>query len=298
MLKEYALQPDLLSSLSVFLYLHDKFGYGRGRLIARYPERWEKMVYDSLSDCLPGTKKRIEVGLIQLKSAICPRLHEWDDKKIWLDNAIEEHAKRPFCAIISQDNPNSVKAVIQADHLYEFGEPRWQAERQRRIERTAKEMVACAEPLLRNARRILFVDPYFNPQAPRFKRPLQALLRIVAHRPAGIPDIEIHTGHTKAGIKSFFDEECKKHLPSIIPRGIKIRLIRWDQDHLHNRFILTEHGGLKFSHGLDDHNGRSPKHDIVDLLEPAPYKATWQEYQRDSPNFPLIEDDLIIEGSA
>ncbi len=89
-----------------------------------------------------------------------------------------------------------------------------------------------------------------------------------------------------------------QHLPSIIPRGLTIRLVRWDQDHLHNRFILTEYGGLQFATGLDEHAGSARTHDIVDLLEPEPYNATWKEYQRDSATFPLMEDDLIIEGIA
>lgn len=78
----------------------------------------------------------------------------------------------------------------------------------------------------------------------------------------------------------------------------KIRLVRWDQDYLHNRFILTKYGGVKFAQGLDDHNSSPPKHDIVDLLTPEPYTKTWQEYQRERPIFPLIEDDLIIECVA
>jgi hypothetical protein len=61
---------------------------------------------------------------------------------------------------------------------------------------------------------------------------------------------------------------------------MKIRPVRWDQGCLHNRFILTENGGLKFAIGLDDHNNSARKHDIVDLLEPEPYVKTWQEYQR------------------
>ena len=52
MLKEYALHPELLSSWSVCRYLSDKFGYGRGRVIARYPNRWERMVYESLGSCI------------------------------------------------------------------------------------------------------------------------------------------------------------------------------------------------------------------------------------------------------
>jgi hypothetical protein len=65
---------------------------------------------------------------------------------------------------------------------------------------------------------------------------------------------------------------------------------------LHNRFILTEYGGLEFGTGLDEHDGSARTHDIVHLLEPEPYKVTWEEYQCGSSKFPLIEDDLIVEG--
>ncbi len=301
MIKAYALQSELLSSGPVCRYLYEKFGYSRGRVIARYPEEWVEMVKASLGDCQTMERHTIIERLVMIqRSALLPRDHDWDKGKMWLDNAIEEHTKRPFDAIISQNNPNNVAAVIREADLDEEKEPRWRAETQRRIERTAREMAACAALLLRYAKEILFIDPHFNPQARRFQQPLKAFLQEVAKRPASNPvnRIEIHTGHAKTGTKDFFHAECVKHLPSIIPRGMKIRLVRWDQTHLHNRFILTDSGGLKFSHGLDDHNGRPPKHDIVDLLEQEPYKATWKEYQRGSSNFPLIEDDLIVKGTA
>jgi len=300
MIKEYALQPDLVSTWQTCRFLLDKFGYGRGRVISRYPKKWAKLTYESLNNDKPMEKKRIEVGLIRLKAALYPRYHVWDSAKGWLDNAIEEHGHRPFCAIISDDNPGSNAAIIREADLDEDEEPRWKAETQCRIERTAANMAACADALLRNAKQIIFVDPHFNPQAGRFKRPLEAFLRIATNRPAGIriSRIEIHTGHTAAGVKTFFDSECQKHLPPIIPSGLKVRLVRWDQAYVHNRFILTECGGLKFGTGLDDHDGRPLSHDLVDLLERETYEKTWKEYQRDTPVFPLKEDDLVINGVA
>ena len=59
MLKEYALQPELLSSEPVSRYLYEKFGYSRGRVIARYPKTWAKMVTDSLGECKTMEKHRI-----------------------------------------------------------------------------------------------------------------------------------------------------------------------------------------------------------------------------------------------
>jgi hypothetical protein len=300
MLKEYAVQPELLSHWPVFRYLSDKFGYGRGRVIARYPKQWERMVYESLLNCKPVEKKRMEEALIRLKSALYPRHHEWDNNKGWLDNAIKEHIKRPFCAIVALENPTGDADILCEADLDEENEPRWKAETQRPIKRTAPEMVSCAEPLLRNAKKILFVDPNFTPQDQRFKRPLKAFLQAVAKRPYSIPinSIELHTGHKSTGTKDFFDRSCKEHLPSIVPSGMKIRLVRWDQEYLHNRYILTEYGGLGFGTGLDDHGGRDNKEDDVFLLAREVYDIRWKQYQRESRIFPLIEDDLIIEGTA
>lgn len=300
MLKEFALQPSLLSDWPTCRFLLDKFGYGRGRVISRYPKQWTRLAYESLSDDRPMEKKRIEVALTRLKAALYPRYYEWDAEKAWLNNAVEEHGKRPFCAIVSNDNANGHEAVIREEDLDEDDEPRWKADSQRRIPRTAVDMAACAEVLLRHAKVILFVDRNFNPEVVRFRRPLEAFLRVAASRQPGIPiqRIEIHTGHTSAGVKPHFDAQCRRYLPGIIPRGLKVRMVRWDHAYLHNRFVLTECGGLKFGIGLDDQAGGNLSHDLVDLLEPDPYEGTWKEYQRDTPVFPLIEDDLVIEGTA
>lgn len=258
------------------------------------------MAYDSLHGLGPMEKKRIEVGLTRLQEALYPRHHEWNPERKWVDNALEEHRQRPFCAIITDNACGKSPEVIREEDLDEEDEPRWKAEVQRRIERTAADMAACADTLLRNAKQILLVDPYFNPQAQRFRRPFGAFLRAAANREPGIPieRIEVHTGDSAAGTKAFFDGECKKYLPRHIPSGLKVRVVRWDQGYLHNRYVLTERGGLKFGTGLDDHDGGTVAHDMVDLLTPEPYAQTWGEYQRQSPVFPLKEDDLIIEGTA
>lgn len=300
MLKEYALQPSVVSSWTRCRFLMDKFGYGRGRVISRYPKKWTKMAYESLSSLDPVEKKRIEEGLIRLKKALYPRYYEWDPDQTWLANAIDEHRQRPFCAIITENACGQAPGTIREEDLDEEEEPRWKAEVQRHIERTATEMAACAEALLRNAKHILFVDPYFDPTARRFRRPLESFIYAAVSRDSSIPieRIEIHTGDLAAGTKEHFDHGCQTYLPRHIPTGLKVRVVRWDQSYLHNRFVLTERGGLIYSTGLDDHNEGTRLHDIVDLLASGPHAQTWGEYQRDNPAFPLKEDDLVIEGAA
>ena len=297
MINEYALEPSLLNTWHRFRYLSEKFGYCRGRVISRYPKHWERMVYDSLSECGPVEKKRIEEGLRRLKPAIHSRFHEWFDLP-WLENALIENGKRPFHAIIAPANPNNLACVICEDGLDEATQPRWQASVQQHVQRDAASLAKCAELLLNSAREIIFVDPHFSPAARRFTCRLEEFLEAIANRhpSASVTRIEYHTGDTSGGIKSFFDHECQLRLPRIIPHSMQIRFVRWDQASLHNRFILTERGGLKFATGLDEQDGSSPAQDIVDLLAEGPYATTWKQYQRLTPVFPLREDDLIITG--
>jgi hypothetical protein len=273
MLKEFALQPDVVSCWTTCRFLMDKFGYGRGRVISRYPKKWTRLAYDALNGLGPMEKKRIEVGLTRLKDALYPRYNEWDPARDWVDNALEEHRQRPFCAIITDNACGKLPGVIREEDLDEEDEPRWKAEVQRRIERTAAEMAACADTLLRNAKQILLVDPHFNPQAQRFRRPFEAFLRAAVNREPGIPieRVEVHTGESTGGTKAFFDGECQKYLPRHIPAGLKVRVVRWEQKYMHNRYVLTERGGLKYGTGLDDHDGGTVAHDMVDLLTPEPY---------------------------
>jgi hypothetical protein len=65
MLHEYALEPALLDNWKDFRYFTEKFCVSRGRMIARYPKRWKRLVYESLSNCGEIERKRIEEGLIE-----------------------------------------------------------------------------------------------------------------------------------------------------------------------------------------------------------------------------------------
>jgi hypothetical protein len=45
MLLEYAVEPQAIGlSWQTFLYLIEKFGFDRGRLISRLPDKWKKKV--------------------------------------------------------------------------------------------------------------------------------------------------------------------------------------------------------------------------------------------------------------
>ena len=146
--------------------------------------------------------------------------------------------------------------------------------------------------------KILFIDPYFGPQYPRYQRPLEAFLDAALEQRQGEPPtrIEIHTGdRLEAG---FFKNECHKHLSKIIPEGMSVHLIQWRQreggDKLHNTFILTNTGGVRFGVGLDDGDGADGKTDQVELLGDETYRFLLAQYTS-APAFDFV-DEVVIEG--
>jgi hypothetical protein len=47
---------------------------------------------------------------------------------------------------------------------------------------------------------------------------------------------------------------------------------------IHNRFVLTDRGGVKFGIGLDDDNGKDGQTDDVDLLSQESFDLRWRQY--------------------
>jgi hypothetical protein len=142
--------------------------------------------------------------------------------------------------------------------------------------------------MLRLADVIIFVDPYFRPGRLQNRRPLEAFLHAVVNgRPIDTPSrVEFHTSlkYENAPSLEFFRTECERRLPRCVPEGIRltIRVLKQKAggDLLHNRYVLTDVGGLKFGVGLDE--GADGETDDVSLLDRAEYERRWAQYAGDS----------------
>jgi hypothetical protein len=298
MIYEYALEPALLSNWKDFRYFAEKFGVAKGRLISRFPKRWERMVLDSLAGCGEVEKARIVESLIGLKKCIRSRHHEWNDQHNWLLNAETEHGKRPFHAIVATSNPRSLAFVLEADSLSESN-PLWCLPRFPPVQRTAIDMAQRVAPLLCFSHRILFIDPHFRPDKIKWRRPLEAFLEVATYkrRPGDLLKVEIHVkDDLETGL---FTAHSQRSLPEIIPTGVKVRIVQWHEreraEKLHNRFILTDLGGVSFGVGLDDSDGEDGQTDDIQLLNEETYKLRFSQYAGSTPAFDLVAE-ITIDG--
>ena len=228
---------------------------------------------------------------------------QWDaDSTSWLENAEREHERRPFHAILALTNPKNHAHVLAESDIDKDSAARWAVGHGCSVARNAAEMADAVAPLLRCCSDVIFVDPYFGPERSRYRRPFEAFLeRVVRQRPDEIPKrIEVHTGVEHTGTEEFFRGECEKRLHRCVPEGMRVivRRLKQKQDgeRPHNRYILTDLGGVTFGIGLDD--GNEGETDDITLMDRGQYELHWSQYDGDPPaGFEQEGDPVEVVGT-
>ena len=314
MIHEYALEPELVAgwhNSSDYRYFIEQFGFNRsgtatGRVVAHYPKKWEKRVWDAFSANSGqsansfDSRRRIETFLRGIKETLVRRPNiRWDDQRPWLENAEQENTRRPFHAILARDNPRDNFQVVRGDdELADNPPPLWRVHPETTVSRQAKAMATHLEPMLRCATKIFFVDPHFRASESRFRNPLREFLRIICDGSRTVT-LEYHASASYANAPSWdhFLRECQDHLPRLIPRGFKLTVRRWKNrtggQRSHNRYILTDIGGVLFGHGLDEGDGS----DDIFRLSRETYRKWCNDYGHSGSNPAFdLERDIVITG--
>lgn len=301
MLHEYALDPSLLCNWSDFRFFLSQFGFDTGRLIARFPTKWKRMVHEKLAGCKPIERAKIVEALTRIDARMIKR-HEpqYDPNYDWLTNAVSEHDRLPFRAIISDSNPRTHPAVIVGadldvtldyNALPENDSRRlWNVSRSKVINRNAVDMADAIEKLIQQADRLVFVDPHFGPENPRYRIPFEEFMsRLHLRRGGKLPSTaEFHCA-VKSEV-SFFREQCESKLAGMIPIGLRLMFRRWSKDDMHNRFVLTDCGGIAFLQGLDHFDGKGPDTDVVVLLDRETSQQLMNQYTVGETPFKLSDE--------
>ena len=255
MIHEYALEPEMVAawgSRRNSLFYFREFGLSQGRLVSRYPKNWVKKVWNAYSGGSEMDRKRLEEFLVLMKRSMVKRKNCcWSGaNEDWLENALLEHARHPFQAILARNNPENRPSILTEDDLAESQCTGWDTPHGITVSRNAEEMAAKVERLLTLCKWVKFVDPYFSSANRKHGQALSAFLSIIrAERPVGPPEgIEIHTSGNAASM-----DHLKEFFERIIPTGLTITLFQWQEkpggQKLHNRYILTDLGGVSFYHG-------------------------------------------------
>jgi hypothetical protein len=118
MLYEYAVEPKAIgSSWHNFRYLIEKFGFDRGRVISRFPRKWERDVIAAADAAdLSDMKREKLVELLSRAKTTARSGRPYDPAAgDWLQNAINQQAVKPFHAIIASENPQAREFIVIAE---------------------------------------------------------------------------------------------------------------------------------------------------------------------------------------
>jgi len=274
MFHEFALEPAVLSSWDRARYFLDAFGPWKGRFLAEYPKRWKKIVIDRLN-CQPVERLRIVERLVQLDKRVFRSRSgaPYDEARTWLQNAETEHQRLPFHAIVaaaSSTNPHVLNGAEVDDRS-----DMWRIEQGRLLFRRPEIIAHALELLCAVSTRVVVIDPYFCARDDDKTRPLVALCRLL---PRGA-SLEVHASDDKMSYAEAM-RHAARAFPNVLPHGVKVTLHCWKPEaggaRFHNRYLLTEVGGVQFGDGVE--MGGAAEQDHLTILDEPSRLALWEQY--------------------
>lgn len=308
MIHEYAIEPRLIAMAgerSRYRFWTREFGLGTPRIMAQLPKltKWKSQVLKALDSDLGEIEQARVVELIQYLSSNSSMREgaAYDGSQPWIDNALTEHQRQPFQAILATTNSKEDEAVLVSDppDSIDDAAPLWLLPRGVCVSRKASDMAAAVGCMLRSCREVVFIDPYFRSSNPRHYRVMEKLLCAIAHgRVAGaIRRLEICSGSDpKIPSIERLEQEFRRGLAKFLEPNTMLTLRKLTQksggEKLHNRYILTDLGGVQFGIGLDD--GEEGETDDVTLLEKDQYLKRWSQYCRNTLEFDCEEKEITV----
>ena len=325
--KEYAIDPNILISFDRIRAILGTCGWHKGKVVCEYPKKWKRKVYDTCAVNGDREKKALEESL--QSHPFCKRKNAspYNSDATWLDSAKAEHGRKTFAAILS-DTSEASSNVIDGQIVTEDNEPLW-APPSGISPRTASDFATAVSLLSQNSSRIVFVDPHFDFAAQRYTEPFTEMLkavisedykRSVVQNQNGATDgfsIELHLRVKRSyrntdsykTIAGRLKHNIEQQLPRHVPQDVKVRVLFWkehdaatsDSERLHNRYFLTDIGGLSFGIGLDAANANSSstnENDDISILTKEQHQKHLSEYCHGSNCFESLGDFEITGTRA
>ncbi len=259
MFYEYAVDPALIDDASVFDFLCEALGRDKGRLLADYPKnRWFSDAHHRIKALRLKDRQHKQcieyLQFLKKQARLKDRGRRWSDKDSWLENATERQGDTPFAAILTTpENQAEPDRLCRGPKLHSH--ERWSALNSQRVPRTAEEIVAALMPTLRLARHALLVEPYFTATDARFTDVIKTLAEQLRQEQVNTTLTLITGGdHSVERNNDHLANECRELLPQVLPAGFNLSIEFKHQAFmktLHDRFLLTDIGGIELGGGFD-----------------------------------------------
>jgi hypothetical protein len=295
MLHEFALDPATISDRASARYFFDAFKPEKGRLISQFPKRWKRLVYDHCRSILPeGTSlKYIEEKLRKMDGSLVKSGRSFDPGIPWVINAVEAHKQDPFRAIIS---PTPGPGILSED--VDEDSPAWKMDACISVIRRAGEMVQGCRGLLRKARELIFVDPYFDASSAQ----MRVFNAFLAEALLGLPleRIEYHVKEQRLDHHAYERRIEQDILVRLRGLAVPLYIIRWQdaEETLHDRYILTDIAGVSVPQGLAECRAEEADTTDISLLSHEVFELRKNQYSPANVNSLKFVDGWCIHDGT
>jgi len=305
MIHAYAIEPDCVVAWCdrrSFRLVSGRFGVGTPRLLLELPKfsTWKKAVFEAASKVTLSDldKTRLTELFKLLGSQRVRRVGtSYDGTRPWMENAEAEYARHPFAAIIAMANPRSHAAVLLEAAVGDETNPLWHRPLAATPPRTPEGIAAVVSTMVENCDELHFVDPHFSPHKKDYNKVLEFILKncTCSSHPIGRICVHCKEDYSKPS-REFFEQEAAK-IANRIPLGLEVSFKRWKEreggEKLHNRYLLTNIGGVTFGVGLDA--GSTGQTEDVNLMDAVQFLKRWGQFN-DACAFDLVDEPKSIVG--
>lgn len=291
MIYEFAISPALCSNWQDLRFFLTTFGGEQGRLLSDIPrKKWIRLARLAIKHSDNGQlmKKRLVAGIERLarKAIYCRSSVPGSQDERWIAHAIEAHKNRPFKAIITDCYDGGDDCILRNDQ--EFTENcLWNIPIDTTAERRPHEMIEAIKPMLDCAREVILIDRNFDPDKYRWRPFLLGLSEFLSKREfsPSINKIDYHLGDRIAA--NHMQWLCNAHISKKLPPGMIVNFTVWPWGELHDRYILTDIGGVDFGIGLDIHDGSGPENVRVSRISEQTREKWWKACKKKNATFSL-----------
>jgi hypothetical protein len=309
MIHEYFIDPKLFlkwaSSSRDYKFILDKFGVGSPRLLSSFPQSKASSLRKLLLNSeafknLPDAAQTEVGGLIDAltEQVIRRRVSENisnDWYKDWSENAKKESSILAPSVIISGEEISDKKLWITGDEALEIHHLIDHPE-QLTPERTPEAFTKAVNNLLRYSNKIIIADPYLGTESAWDT--VEKLIKLALSEKINQANVEIQLiyGDVK---KTRFPHYIIKKIESLkteLPFKFSVYLVeeKSEGEKFHNRYLLTELGGITFGAGTQLNSSKGYHTDDLLLLKEPIYTKRWNQYFKAAAFDILKQQHLIL----
>lgn len=302
MWQEYAIEPAaLVRSLKEFNGFNAGLGWEQGRLLAKFPGDYTKLVHEALAASPEQDIKRATIesrlqGLFEKSLIRTGRAAVGDN---WVEKAKAAHAIEPFHALITLV---AAAGTVSLDDFDPSSAP-WTCPGDCVVQRSVAALADAAKRVFNHSAQVHIIDPHFAPQKAHVAPVLEAYLDSRNHTPGSPFQLSIHAGRTvfEQGpmrpimTPAGFEAAVRTKVSAMLRSGQCVTVHIWDEisggERFHDRYILSKHGGLSMQGGAD--TGPAVQTTTLSRVSSATAGQILDRFTRSIPGGPARVYDLV-----